>query len=119
MNNTITKMKNTLEGINSRGTEADEWIGDLGDRMVEITTVEQNTQKRMKRNEDCLRDPWENKCTKIHIIGSQKEKREKGPAKIFEEIIAENFPNMGKEIVTQAQEAQRVPGRIKPRRNTP
>jgi len=39
--------------------------------------------------------------------------------KIFEEIIAENFPNMGKEIVNQVQEAQRAPGRINPRRNTP
>ena len=37
----------------------------------------------------------------------------------FEEIIAENFPNMGKEIINQVQEAQRVPVRINPRRNTP
>ena len=42
---------------------------------------------------------------------------EKGPEKIFEEIRVENFPNMGKEIVTQVQEAQRVPYRINPRRN--
>ena len=53
-------------------------------------------------------------------MGSQKEKRErKGPEKIFEDIIAENFPNMGKKIVNQAQEAQIVPCRINPRRNTP
>ena len=45
-------------------------------------------------------------------------RREKGPEEIFVEIIAENFPNMGKEIVSQVQEAQRVPGRINPRRNT-
>ena len=38
---------------------------------------------------------------------------------MFEEIIAENFPNMGKEIVNQVQEAQRDPARINPRRNTP
>ena len=44
---------------------------------------------------------------------------EKGSEKIFEEIIVENFPNMGKEITTQIQEAQRVPYRINPRRNTP
>ena len=43
-------------------------------------------------------------------------RREKGPGKIFEEIIAENFPNMGKETVTQVQEVQRVPGRINQRR---
>ena len=74
----------------------------------------------MKRNEDSLRDLWDNiKHTNIHIIGvPEGEEREKGPEKIFEEIIAENFPNMGKEIVNQVQEAQRVPGRINPRRNT-
>ena len=47
------------------------------------------------------------------------EEREKGLKKIFEDIIVENFLNMGKEISTQAQEAQRVPGRINPKRNTP
>ena len=67
-----------------------------------------------------LRDLWDNiKHTNIHIIGvSEGEEREKGPEKVFEEIIAENFPNMGKEIVNQIQESQRVPGRINPRRNT-
>ena len=45
------------------------------------------------------------------------EEREKGPEKSFEEIVVENFPNMGKEIATQVQEAQRVPGSINPRRN--
>ena len=47
---------------------------------------------------------------------SQKEKREKGPEKIFEEIIAENLLHMGKEIVSQVQEAQSVLGMINPRR---
>ena len=54
-----------------------------------------------------------------HYIGvPEGEEREKGPEKIFEKIIVENFSNMGKEIATQVQEAQRVPGRINPRRNT-
>ena len=119
MNNTITEMKNILEGINSRITEA-ERITDLEDRMVEFTAMEQNKEKRMKRNEDSLRDLWDNiKCTNICIIGvPEGEERERGPEKIFEEIIVENFPNMGKEIATQVQEVQRVPGRINPRRNT-
>ena len=121
MNNTITETKNTLEGINSRITEAEERISDLEDRMVEFTATEQNREKRMKRNEDSLRDLWHNiKCNNVHIIWvPEGEEREKGPDKIFEEIIVENFPNMGKEIATQVQEAQRVPGRINPRRNTP
>ena len=113
-------MKNTLEGINSRISEA-EWISDLEDRMVEFTVMEQNKEERMKRNEDSLRDIWNNiKCNDIHMIGvPEGEEREKGPEKIFEEIIVKNFLNMGKEIATQVQEAQRVPARINPRRNRP
>ena len=62
----------------------------------------------MKRNEDSLRDLWDNiKHTNIRIIGV----REKGAEKILEEIIDENFLSMGKEIVSQVQEAQRVPER--------
>ena len=61
----------------------------------------------MKRNEDSLRDLWDSiKLNNIHIIGVPEEEREKGPEKIFEEIIVKNFPNMGKEIATQVQEAQ-------------
>ena len=50
MNNTVPEMKNTLEGINSRITVAEERINEPEDRMVEITAVEQNKDKRMKRN---------------------------------------------------------------------
>ena len=120
MNNTITEMKTTLKAINSRITEAEERKSDLEDRKVEFTAAEQNKEKGMKRNEDSLRDLWDNIKHNIHIIGvPEGEEREKGPEKIFEEIIVKNFPNMGKEIATQVQEAQRVPYRINPRRNTP
>ena len=75
----------------------------------------------MKRIEDSLRDLWDNiKCTNIRIIGvPEEEERQREPKKIFEEIIVENFPNMGKEIATQVQDVQSFPGRINPRRNTP
>ena len=101
-------MNNTLEGINNRITEAEEGISDLEDRMVEFTATEQNKEKRMERNEDSLRDLWDNfKPNNIHIMGVQEgEEREKGPKKIFEEIIVENFPNMGKEIATKVQEVE-------------
>ena len=66
MNNTINEIINSLEGINSRITAVEEWISDLGDKIVEITTVELNKEKRMKRIEDSLRDLWDNiKCTNI------------------------------------------------------
>ena len=54
MNNTINEIKNSLEGINSRITEAEERISDQEDKIVEITTAEQNKEKRMKRLEDNL-----------------------------------------------------------------
>ena len=86
-------MKTTLEGINSRITEAEEWISDLEDRMVEFTAEEQNKDKR---NEGNLRDLWDNiKRKNIRIIGvPEGEEREKGPEKIFKETVVENFPNM-------------------------
>ena len=88
MNNTITEMKNTLEGINSRITEAEEQISDLEDRMVEFTATEHNKEKRMKRNEDSLRDLWDNiKCTNIHIIEvPEGEEREKAPEKYLKRL---------------------------------
>ena len=107
MNTTINEIKNSLEGINSRITEAEEWIRDLEDKIVEINTAEQNKEKRMKRIEDSLTDLWDNtKRTNIRIIGVPEEEEEKkGTEKIFEEIIVENFPNMGQDIVNQVQEA--------------
>ena len=68
---------------------------------MEITSEEQNKVKRMKRTEDGLRDLWDNiKCTNIQIIGfPEEEEKKKGYEKIFEEIIVENFPNIGKEAV--------------------
>ena len=70
MNKTISEIKNTQEGTNSRITEAEEWISDLEDRMIEINAAKWNIGKRMKRNEDSLRDLWDNiKCTNICIIG--------------------------------------------------
>ena len=61
--------------------------------MVEITAIQQNIEKRTKRSEDSLRDLWDNiKCTNIHIRGVPEGKtREKGPEKIFEEMMVENF----------------------------
>ena len=75
----------------------------------------------MERIEDSLRHLWDNvKCTNIRIIGvPEEEEKKKGTEKIFEEIIHENFPNVGKERVNQVQEVQRVPYKINPRRNTP
>ena len=66
--------------------------------MAEINESERKKEKRIKRNEDNL-----------------KEDKKKDHEKILEKIIVENFPKMGKEIITHVQETQRVPNRINPR----
>ena len=84
-NNAITEIKNTLEGLNSRISETEEWISELEDKMVEITSEEQNKVKRIKSDEDSLRDLWDYvKCTNIWIIGAPEEEKKKGHDKFFE-----------------------------------
>ena len=58
--NKIIEIKNTPEGINNRISEVKEPISELEDKMLEITSKEQNKVKRMKRTEDSLRDLWDN-----------------------------------------------------------
>ena len=74
-------------------------------------------EKRIKRNKDNLRDLWDNvKCTNTRILGvPEGEDKKKDHEKILEDIIVEYFPKMGKEIITQVQETQRVSSRINPR----
>ena len=85
---------------------------------MEITATEQDIEKRMKRNEDSLRDLWTVNAPVFALYGSQyshytgpRTRRERtDQRKIFEDIIAENLPNMGKEIVNHVQEAESQAG---------
>ena len=113
----ITEVKSKLEGINSRFDHTEEWISKLEDRVVKVTQAVHTKEKRIFKNEDSLRDLWGNiKCTNSGIL---EEDREKGAENLFAEIIAENFPNMGKGTDIQIQEVQRVPNKINPKRSTP
>ena len=87
MNTTKNEIKNSLEGINSRITEAEEWISDLEDKIVEIDTAEQNKEKRMKRIVDSLRGIWDNiKHTNVRIIGFPEEEEKKGLRKYLKRL---------------------------------
>ena len=100
--------------------EAEDRKSEVEDRMVEINESERRKEKRIKRNEDNLRDLWDNdKCPNIRIIGVPEEEDKKKDHEKILEIIVENFPKMGKEIIIQVQETQRVPHRMNPRQNTP
>ena len=117
MNNAITEIKSILEATNSRIIEAEDRINEVEDRMVEINEAERKKEKkRVRRNEDNLRDLWDNvKLPNIQIIRVPEGDKKKGCEKILEEIIVKNFPKMREEIATQVQETQRVPNRINPR----
>ena len=121
MNSAINEIRNTLEGTNSRIMEAEDRISEEEDWMIEINETKRKKEKWNKRNEDNLRDLWDNaKSPNIRIIGvPEEEDKKKGHEKILEEIIVENSPKMGKEIITQVQKTQRIPNMIKPRQNTP
>jgi len=120
MNNAINEIKNTLEATNPRIKEAEDRISEVEDRKVEINESERKKEKRIQRNKNNLRDLQDSvKRSNIRIIGVPEEDKKKDHEKILEEIIVENFPKMGKEIITQVQQTQRVPNRINPRQNTP
>ena len=115
-NNAVTEIKSILEGTNSRILEAEDRVSQVEDRMGGISEAERKKEKRIKRNEDNLRDHWDNvRCSNIRSIGIPEEDKKKGREKILEEIIVENFPKMGKEIATQVQETQRIPNSINQR----
>ena len=74
MNNAINEIKNTLEGTNSRITEAEDRISEVEDRMVEINEAERKKEKRIKINEENLRDLWDNvKHPNTRNIGAPEE----------------------------------------------
>ena len=83
---------------------------------------EQKEETRIQKSEKRLRNLWDNpKCSNIRIIGVPKgEEQEQEIENLFEQIMKENFPNLVKEIDFQeVQEAQRVPKKLDPKRNTP
>ena len=84
ISNTTTEVKNTLEWTNSRITEAEKWISELEDRMLEITAEEQNKRKGMKIIEEGLRDLWDNiKHANIWVIRAPEEEGKKKALRKF------------------------------------
>ena len=78
MNTAINEVKNTLEGTNSRITEAEKRISEVEDRMVEINETERKQIKKNLKKEDNLRDLWDNvKRPNIQIIGVPEEENKK------------------------------------------
>ena len=120
MNSAKNEIKNSVEGVNSRITETEEQISEMQDKIVEITTTEQNKEKRTKRIEDSLRDLWDNiKRINIQIVGvPEEQEKKKGTEKIFEELQLKTSLIWERKETIKSRK-YRVPYRINPRRNTP
>lgn len=97
LKNTITELKNTLKDIYSKLDNAESWISHLEDKVVDITQIEQQKEKKgFLKSKDSLRELWDIKYTNL-IIRVLGEERDKGGKDIFEEIMAEKFYNLRKE----------------------
>ena len=80
----------------------------------------QNEETTIQKNEERFRNLWDFTHSKIRIIGVLDEEEEEDIENLFEQIMKVNFPNLMKEIDFQeVQEAQAVPKKLDPRRNTP
>ena len=76
-------------------------------------------KKRIQKNEERLKNLWDNfKSSNIQITGVPEEEEQQEIENLFEKIMKEDFPNLAKDLDMQVQEAQRVPKKLDPRRNT-
>ena len=117
-----SEIKENVQGTNSEGKATGSQINGLEQKEERNIQPEQNEEARIQKNEERTRDLQDNfKRSNIHIIWvPEEEEEEQEIENLFENIMKENFPNMAKEIDFQeVQEAQRVPKKLDPRRNTP
>uniref|UniRef100_F6PVV0 L1 transposable element RRM domain-containing protein n=1 Tax=Equus caballus TaxID=9796 RepID=F6PVV0_HORSE len=121
MKNTIEEIKKNLDALNSRANNMEERISNLEDGNIELLQAEEEREVRLKRNEETLRELSDTirRCN-VRIIGiPEGEEKEKGAESLFKEIMAENFPNLVREMDLQVTEANRSSNFINPRRPTP
>uniref|UniRef100_A0A8D1WDQ2 L1 transposable element RRM domain-containing protein n=1 Tax=Sus scrofa TaxID=9823 RepID=A0A8D1WDQ2_PIG len=120
LENSFSEIQTELRAVKTRMNNAEEQISDMEDRIMEITQSGQQTENQMKKFENNIRDLWDNiKQANLYIIGiPEGEEKGKEIENIFEEIMAENFPNL-KDTDIKIQKAQRAPNKLNPNRPTP
>ena len=108
MKDTQNEMKQNIQGTNSDGKETRTQINDLEQKEEINIQLEQNEGTRIQKNEERLRNLWDNfKCSNIQIIGVPGQEQE--IENLFEQIMKENFPNLVKEIDHQTSRKSRKP----------
>ena len=119
---TQSEIKQNIQGTNSDRKEIRTQINDLEQKEEINIQVEQNEETRIQKSEETLTNLWDNlKHSNIQITGvTEGEEEEQEIENLSEQIMKENSPNLAKEIDFQeVQEAQRVPKKLDPKRNTP
>ena len=122
MKDTQNEIKQNIQGTSSNRKETSTQINDLKQNVGINIQPGQNKETRIQKNEERLRNLWDNlKCSNTQIIGVPEGREQQQEIEnLFEEIMKENFPNLVKEIDFQeVQEAQSVPKKLDPKRNTP
>ena len=118
----LRETKENVQGTNSDGKETGTQISGVDQKEERNIQPEKKEHTRIQKNEERLRNLQDIlKRSNIQIIGvPEGEEEEQKLENLFEQIMKENFPNLAKEIDFQeVQEAQRVPKKLDPRRNTP
>ena len=117
----LRKTKENVQGTNSDAKETGTKINGVDQKEERNIQPEKNEETRIQKYEERLRNLRDIlKRSNIRIIGVPEGEEEKEIENVFEQIMKENFPNLAKEIDFQeVQEAQRVPKKLDPRRNTP
>ena len=91
----VSSLKISLEGFNSKFENAEDGISEFKDKTTDITQSEEQKEKRMKKNEQSLKDVWNtSKQINICVMEVPEEEREERVEQIFEQKITENFPSL-------------------------
>ena len=115
----LIEIKNNLQG-NNRVDEPENQINDLEHKEPKNNQSEQQEEKRIQKNEDCINSLWDKfKRSNIHIREvPEGEEEEQQIGNLFEKLMKGNFPDLVKEIHMQIQEEQRVPNKMDAKRPT-
>ena len=118
----LNEIKENVQGTKSDRKKTGTQINGVDQKGERNIQPEKNEETRIQKNEERLRNLWDIlECSNIWIIrvpGGEEQQQE--IENLFEQIMKENFPNLVKETEFQeVQEAQRVPKKLDPRRNTP
>ena len=113
MKNQLNEMQSKLEVLTMRTNEVEKRVSDIKDKLMARKEAEEKREKQLKDHEERLREINDSLRKKnLHLTGvPEGAERDRGPESILEQIIAENFPNLGRETGIQIQEIERSPSK--------